>query len=57
MVTDMDMVYAVFADGSFDQLCYSEREAKKERRDLEKMGFVVRVKKMTYAQARAKNYD
>ncbi len=51
------IVFALYADGDFDQLCYSEREAKRERRDLETMGFIVKVRKMTLEQAKAKGLD
>lgn len=36
-------VWAVLADQELDQICHSEKEAKKEKRDLVKMGFVVRI--------------
>lgn len=37
-------VWVLLADGAYDQMCYSEREMKREKRDLEEMGFKVKVK-------------
>lgn len=50
------IVWIVFADGDYDQTCYSEKEANKEKRDLTKMGFDVKVKKMTFTQADKKGW-
>lgn len=39
------MVYMLIADGTIDQIVETEALAKRERRDLEKMGCEVRVKR------------
>lgn len=53
-----DFVFVIFCDGQRepDQACYSEREAKREKRDLEAMGFEVRIRKMPLAAADAKGW-
>lgn len=40
------MLYVIIADGAFDQVCEAEASAKREKRDLERMGFEVRVRKV-----------
>lgn len=32
-------VYALICNGELDQICYSKREANKEKKDLKNMGF------------------
>jgi hypothetical protein len=36
--------WVILADGDVDQICYSEREARREKRDLEAMGYAVKIK-------------
>lgn len=40
------MLYVIIADQTFDQVCETEAQAKREKRDLEKMGCEVKVKKV-----------
>lgn len=47
------MIYVIIADGVFDQIVETSMQAKKERRDLEKMGCEVKVKRMTWQDANA----
>jgi len=37
-------LYVIIADGAFDQVCETEASAKKEKRDLQKMGCEVKIK-------------
>lgn len=37
-------IWAIIADGEFDQFCETAEQAKKEKADLEAMGCKVRVK-------------
>lgn len=38
------MLWVILADGAYDQTCTTKQDADKERRDLRKMGFDVRIK-------------
>ncbi len=38
-----DMLYVIIADGTFDQVCETEKSRDKEVRDLKRMGCKVRV--------------
>lgn len=38
------MLYCVIADGTFDQVCETKALAKKEERDLRRMGCEVKIK-------------
>lgn len=40
------MLYVIICDGTFDQVCENERQRDKEVKDLRKMGFGVKVKKV-----------
>lgn len=40
------MLYVIIADQTFDQVCETEAQAKREKRDLEKMGCTVRIKRV-----------
>ena len=40
------MLYVIIADNTFDQVCETEAQAKREKRDLEKMGCAVKVKRV-----------
>lgn len=40
------MLFIIIADGAFDQVCETEAQAKREKRDLEKMGCDVRIRKV-----------
>lgn len=39
------MLYMIIADGELDQVCETEATMKREKRDLQKMGCVVTVKR------------
>lgn len=45
------MLYCIIADGEFDQVCMTEADAKKETRDLKKLGCSVKVKAVADWQA------
>ena len=48
------MLYIIIADDTFDQVCETEASAKKEKRDLEKIGCTVRIRKARdWAEANA----
>lgn len=48
------MLFVIIADGTFDQVCETEAQAKREKRDLEKMGCEVRIRKVKdWAEANA----
>lgn len=38
-------LFVLVADGTFDQICETKATANKEKKDLEKMGCEVRIKK------------
>lgn len=40
------MLYCIIADGDFDQVCETAAQAKREKRDLERMGFTVRIREV-----------
>lgn len=40
------MLYCIIADGTFDQVCETKAQADREKRDLERMGCEVRVRKV-----------
>lgn len=40
------MLYVIIADDTIDQVCETEAQAKREKRDLEKMGCKVRIRKV-----------
>ena len=50
MTTERTM-YAVFTEYELDQICETEAQAKKEQRDLRKMGYEVLVRVMTESRA------
>lgn len=40
------MLYVIIADATFDQVCEAKAQALKEKRDLEKLGCEVKIKKV-----------
>lgn len=42
-ITDDPIVYILFADGEFDQVCEDRETARAERRDLRDMGCTVKM--------------
>jgi hypothetical protein len=40
------MLYVIIADNEFDQICETEKDAIREKRDLKRMGCEVTIKKV-----------
>lgn len=40
------MLYVIIADGAFDQVCETQADAAREKRDLTRMGCEVKVRKV-----------
>lgn len=52
------MVYAIETDGKeLDQVCYSDAQAKKEKKDLERMGCTVKIRKFETETELHNHYD
>ena len=48
------MIYVIIADDTIDQICETKQIANKEKRDLQDMGCVVKIKPFnTWAEAEA----
>lgn len=48
------MLFVIICDGTFDQICEGEKSRDREKRDLKRMGFTVKVKPVaTWAEAEA----
>ena len=43
---DEKLLFVIFCDGDFDQICETKATAEKEKRDLVKMGFTVKIKEV-----------